>query len=493
MKLPAPLLAKVQAFGQEIVEDAAELRDNSGDLHSIEVSLLTLARALVTTIVVAIVARRRDQLEASPPCCERCRIKMRSRGEEARSVSLAYGDDLNFLRQVWECGRCKGTYAPVDKALGLRRDSWSPMLRQFFCLGAALLPGKRAAESLGRVLSRHVSARSLMDVAAKEGAAQVAQDAAQGMLAEPYKPHKKQRWYVMLDGSASHVDKGWHEAQLGVIFPEDARVHSKKPSTGPKQKRKRKQEHYRLKWKRVFGCINNWETFSHILTKVLVRLRIPEIATQVVVITDGASVLRSVIALVLPDALLILDWYHATLHLWTCAKTLYGDGTDATRRWAKKYERMLRNGRVRDVIRGLERAKRHHQGKKKQEALSDLIRYYSNNADRMAYDEYRRQGLLIGSGPIEGAHRHIHHQRFKLAGMRHWCRERKNALLNLRLIYLNGDWDTYWRLCDQISKSDISLSASSGASSSTAGVPPDMKRRPLPCLPSFSWRASACG
>jgi hypothetical protein len=275
-----------------------------------------------------------------------------------------------------------------------------------------------------------------MDIAEKEGARGAAEQAAQGALAQPYKPEKRQRWYVMLDASASNVDGEWHEAQLGVVFPEDARV-----LTGSATK---KRPRYRLTWKRVFGCIRDWAACTSILATVVEHLRLREIASQIVVLTDGAKGLRTVVRDVVPGARLILDWYHATKHLWDCAKVLYGEGAVATRRWVKKYERMLYDGQVTAVLSALEHAKRFHRRKVDRAALDDLIGYYKNNRDRMAYDQYRQEGLLIGSGPIEGAHRHVHHQRFKLAGMRHWARERVNALLNLRLIYLNGDWDTYW-------------------------------------------------
>lgn len=434
MELQKELIPSIESLAQQIVAAQPGLEEEN-DLRSLEVALWALVRQVFTVMVLVVMAikRQRIESEAQPKHCGR---RMRYRGQEGRCVSLAYGGDIEWVRGVWECGRCKLTRAPVDEALGVGRDSWSPLWRQFLCFGAALLPGGRAADLLSRLLGRPTARRTLMDVAEKEGATEAAKEAAQGALAQPYKPDKRQRWYVMLDGSASHVDGKWHEAQLGVVFPEDARV------SGPR--RKGKPSRYRLRWKRLFGCIRNWEAFGEILTRVVERLRLREVASRIVVITDGAPALRQLIALVLPDALQILDWYHAVEHLWTCAKVLYGEGTDTARHWVNKYQQLLYRGQVLQVLRSLEHAKRHHSRKGAQRALVDLIRYYRNNVDRMAYDTYRQQGLLIGSGPVEGAHRHVHHQRFKLAGMRHWNRERANALLNLRLIYLNGDWDAYW-------------------------------------------------
>lgn len=434
MKLPAAFIVQIEQWAQEMATQHPELQQS--DLRGMEISVWALVRQVIAVMVVALIMQRRDRLE-SQACPEHCRRRMRYRGPERRCISLAYSQDIELVRGVWQCSRCDHTYAPLDQALGLDRNSWSPLLRQFLCLGAALLPGGRAADWLTRLLGRPTARRTLMDIAEKEGAKAAAVQAAQGALAQPYKPHKRQRWYVMLDGSASHVDRQWHEAQLGVIFPEDARV--------PCKRKARAAGRYRLRWKRVLGCIRNWETFSQILTQVIEQLRLREIASQIVVVTDGASTLRSVISLVLPDALQILDWYHAVEHLWSCAKVLYGEGTEGARRWVHRHRRLLYRGQVLAVLESLQRSRGFHRSPASQQALTDLIRYYRNNVDRMAYDQYRKQGLLIGSGPVEGSHRHVHHQRFKLAGMRHWNRERANALLNLRLIYLNGDWDAYWQ------------------------------------------------
>ena len=44
--------------------------------------------------------------------------------------------------------------------------------------------------------------------------------------------------------------------------------------------------------------------------------------------------------------------------------------------------------------------------------------YFRNNAERMAYPEFRLDGLPIGSGAIESAADHLVQRRMKRAGMR---------------------------------------------------------------------------
>jgi hypothetical protein len=60
----------------------------------------------------------------------------------------------------------------------------------------------------------------------------------------------------------------------------------------------------------------------------------------------------------------------------------------------------------------------------------------------MNYDELDEQDLELGSGIIEGAVRYVIAQRFDEGGMR-WIKARAEALLQLRCIELNEDWDAY--------------------------------------------------
>jgi hypothetical protein len=50
--------------------------------------------------------------------------------------------------------------------------------------------------------------------------------------------------------------------------------------------------------------------------------------------------------------------------------------------------------------------------------------------------------LVIASGQVDGAVRHLVGERFDCAGMR-WVQAKAEALLHLRCIELNGDWQEF--------------------------------------------------
>ena len=73
------------------------------------------------------------------------------------------------------------------------------------------------------------------------------------------------------------------------------------------------------------------------------------------------------------------------------------------------------------------------------EAREALKTYYRNNVDRMAYDQYRARGLMIGSGPMEAAHRTVLQARMKRSGQ-HWSTPGAKNVINLRVALKSGRW-----------------------------------------------------
>ena len=71
-------------------------------------------------------------------------------------------------------------------------------------------------------------------------------------------------------------------------------------------------------------------------------------------------------------------------------------------------------------------------------------RYLGARANQLNYRQALADGLPIGSGEIESAHRYLAQQRLKRPGA--WSRvEHAEHILALRINRINGDWDAYWK------------------------------------------------
>lgn len=64
-------------------------------------------------------------------------------------------------------------------------------------------------------------------------------------------------------------------------------------------------------------------------------------------------------------------------------------------------------------------------------------------SDAVHYEKFLAQGLPIGSGEVESAHRYIPQKRLKLSGAT-WHPDTLNPMLALRIIRANGWWNDFW-------------------------------------------------
>ena len=89
-----------------------------------------------------------------------------------------------------------------------------------------------------------------------------------------------------------------------------------------------------------------------------------------------------------------------------------------------------------------------------QSYTKDLTVKCSSYFELSPYQEWIAQDLVIASGQVEGAVRHVVGERLDCSGMR-WLRGKAEAILQLRCIELNGDWETFFawvhqRHCEQL-------------------------------------------
>lgn len=148
-------------------------------------------------------------------------------------------------------------------------------------------------------------------------------------------------------------------------------------------------------------------------------------AEEVVLLGDGAQWIWLRLGMLLPQAIQILDWYHAQDYLNRVTQAVFGPGTQPGMMWQKREVDLLWDGRVHQVIQDLETLQQAHP---QIEAIQETITYYTNNQHRMNYPAYRERGLQIGSGTIESGCKRVVKARLDQAGMT-WTVEVARAVL----------------------------------------------------------------
>ena len=165
-------------------------------------------------------------------------------------------------------------------------------------------------------------------------------------------------------------------------------------------------------------------------------------ALRKVVIGDGAEWIWNLVALHFPDAIQIVDLYHARQHLWEVARKLYPNDAGRQKAWMKVHQkRLLDRGKIEKLVEALRAIE--SDNPEVAEKIRTEAEYFERNAKRMRYPKFRRQHLFVGSGVIEAGCKTVVASRLKRSGM-FWTVQGANAILALRCCHLNGEFEDYW-------------------------------------------------
>ena len=172
--------------------------------------------------------------------------------------------------------------------------------------------------------------------------------------------------------------------------------------------------------------------------------RDPSASKTRVALTDGERALQIRVEGKL-NVTLILDLMHALEKLWKAAYVFHPEGSLDADLWVLDRTLRILFGEVGQVVKGIRQSitKRGLAGAKRNTLLG-VTGYLYRNRTRMRYDQYLANGWPIASGPVEGACKNLIKDRMERSGMR-WTEQMAEAIVQLRAIYLSGDFDRYWQ------------------------------------------------
>lgn len=175
----------------------------------------------------------------------------------------------------------------------------------------------------------------------------------------------------------------------------------------------------------------------------------PGSGKRIQIVSDGDPDLERYIeeffpAEVFPAAQHTIDVYHVVEYLWDAGACLYREGSPELTDWVEEQKAALYAGQVAEIITELDHrlAQLDPHQTSVQERLEKIRAYLVKRQAKMDYQRLREEDLEISSGAVEGAVRYVIAQRFDCGGMR-WIKERAEALLQLRCIEVNNDWEAF--------------------------------------------------
>jgi hypothetical protein len=138
---------------------------------------------------------------------------------------------------------------------------------------------------------------------------------------------------------------------------------------------------------------------------------------------------------------IIIDVIHVTEHLWDAAWCLFPKASPAAAPWVRARTAQILDGRAAGVAAALRATP--GLGKARRATIARTAGYLEGKAPHLDYPAALANGWHISTGIIEGACRHLVKDRMDITGAR-WGVKTAEAVLQLRAIWANGDWDAYW-------------------------------------------------
>lgn len=296
----------------------------------------------------------------------------------------------------------------------------SSYAQETMCYIGQLLVFEEASKLLNQLTCSQFNAKQIERVCHQYGS-WIEQQDQQVLEQSPYlnyaEQEKQKLHYVGMDGAMFLTrEEGWKEVKLGRIYKqEDLQQLSPKRNA--------------ISASTYVAHLGSHSDFTPKLEHHIENLK------NLAFICDGATWIWNWVEDNYPDSIQILDYYHAKEHLCDFAK-VYIKQKEQRKEWVSKKSELLLTKGINPVLEQLEKLKIN--GKKVKEAYTNLVNYYKRNKARMQYHKFKAQGLQIGSGAIEAAHRNVLQQRLKLSGQR-WTMAGLQQMAQLRTVYKSGD------------------------------------------------------
>ncbi len=393
------------------------------DLAALEELVKEKMRLLGQGLLQRTVNRQPNGYKSSSLACK-CASSMRFIQHRDKDIHTLFGW-INLKRAYYHCPDCGNSLFAYDVASGLGTEQLSPGLAKACCLLAVDDSFEQTSRKIEEVFGQKVSANTIERLTHQVGT-MVLQQADEDLvnLREnrdvPKAQIKPKRLYIAADGTTVHETDGWHESKIGVIYWQDE--HNERKSC-------------------YVGRFDNSEIFGWHLWLEACRCGLRQ-AEQVIFLGDGAGWIRNQRRKHFGRSTFIIDWYHASEHIWDCGKALFGEGTTATEKWVHRRLDFLWDGWTKRLLDDLQEQRKKHRGFKR-EVIDALYHYISVNEEQMRYDIFREKGYDIGSGAVEGACKYVVGKRLKQCGMI-WNRPGSSSILALRITWLNKRWEQLW-------------------------------------------------
>ncbi len=392
------------------------------DLDALEEVALGVGAAASEELLEATIAALPPE-GSEPQPCPKCGKPVPVKAHNRVRRILTTAGELRLSRNYHYCRRCRVGFAPRDRELNLPEDGEvsGAMERRILDFGVNdtfASSAQRWRIHYPSSISENLVRRVVERVGRRCEAAHSEVTLQHACRPPPEQPPRV--LVVAADGSMLLTrEYGWREAKVAVVARGERILEAKQRRT--------------VDDARYVAVLDGQPAFRAALAAALEAESADE-APLTVWLGDGAKENWTLASDLCPFAIQVLDLPHAVQNAMDCAKALLGEADPCLPLWEARIRQLLHadspDAAIRELLDCLELTTTDDE----LAALDRLIGYYRSNDKRMRYTEFREQGLPIGSGIVESAHRHVLQVRMKRAGQR-WALPRARRMVRLRAAY----------------------------------------------------------
>ena len=337
-----------------------------------------------------------------------------------------YGEVI-IPRHLYQTSAGGATLCPLERNCQLRFGAATPLLAEVVSFKLASAPAGEVAQDLIKSHGVALSATYLHQLAQQVGQIAVEKHAAWHLEAAAA-PAPVAIIATGVDGTTMPVvSEAYKEAMCGTLALYDKageRLHTEYLGTMPEAGKATFAQQFATRAARV-------------------KARYPDALH--VCLGDGAQWNWDFFATQYPEAVWVLDFYHAATHLHTAAEAIFDKSLEAEAYYERWRTTLLEDA---DGVASLLRSLLYYRNQpdlsaSAQRALDTELNYFRQHVELMQYADFRAAGLPIGSGVTEAGCKELIKARFCRSGM-HWKRASGAPILQLRAIKLSQHWNSFW-------------------------------------------------
>jgi hypothetical protein len=428
-----------QEFGQYVVQLTGQLlmsNQQPRSLSEMERNIRDMLLDLGQFLLGAWLSMQEERYPAeSIPCSCGGQAKYRFRREGVLFTILGV---IKYQRAYYLCPTCHTGRYPLDDKLGLRPGEMSAELESLTAMTGAQLPFGQSSDLFESLTLIPVSDQSIAKATRAMGEEVQAQEKDWIEQSQDFAWLQEQervaerpdRLYGALDAAKVHVrgdkEHPWRDLKAGAWFTTTA-----KPPQTP-------DDDWEIHATDItYYCdVMEAQQFGGLVWATGCQHR-AQLARELIFLGDGADWIWRLVSNHYPEAIQIVDWFHATEYIAPVAQAAFTDETRAEA-WNQQVRTDLWNGELDAVIDAFRHFTDH---KRAGEVAQKAVTYFTNNRQRMRYPEFRAKGYQIGSGTIESGCKQIVKQRLKVAGAI-WNLDNCIKSAKARTALLSGLWQT---------------------------------------------------